>query len=154
MFQLYSKGCEYTLRALVEAEKYAKGKSFSAKAICRKARIPESFTRKIFQSLVRAGVLKAAVGRGGGYWLSRDPAQMDILSVVQAVDGHDTFEHCIMGKGLCGKDRICPLHDLWFEGKSQLLALLRSKTLRDISPQASSNVGNGSQIKKKEMKPW
>ncbi|MCH7649769.1 MAG: Rrf2 family transcriptional regulator [Nitrospinae bacterium] len=91
MFRLYSKGCEYAIRALVHAAPKKKGERFKAKAICEKAGIPESFTRKVFRLLVHAGFLEALRGPGGGYALLEDPERISLLEIIKAVDGADTF---------------------------------------------------------------
>ena len=67
MFRLYSKGCEYAIRAMLHMVPGEEPQWFQAKMVCKKAGIPESFTRKIFQALVGGGFLNASRGPGGGY---------------------------------------------------------------------------------------
>lgn len=133
MFKLYSKGCQYALRALtfVVAEK-EKGR-FQARDICEKAEIPEHFTRKVFQSLVQGGFLEARRGPGGGYSLMRDPAQITLLEAIQAIEGRDTFDHCILGFSECGKANPCPLHGMWMGAKQSVLKQLESTTVEDLA---------------------
>jgi Rrf2 family protein len=132
MFNLYSKGCEYTFRALMHVVRGDGVERFQATDVCRKAGIPESFTRKIFQSLVQGGLLKAVRGPGGGYVLTEHPADISLLRIIRAVDGEDTFDRCIMGLPHCGGKRPCPLHEVWAEAKERLLERLEAKTLQDL----------------------
>ena len=132
MCRLYSQGCEYAIRALVHAAPRAKGERFKAKAICEKAGIPESFTRKVFRSLVQGGFLEALRGPGGGYSLLEDPDRISLLEIIKAVDGGDTFEGCIMGLGECNAIKPCPLHYVWNSAKNEMLDQLESKTLSDL----------------------
>lgn len=132
MFRLYSKGCEYALRALLEAASEGGIGRFQAGEVCQRAGIPEPFTRKVFQALVQAGFLKAARGPGGGYELSASPDEISLLEIIQAVDGNGTFDQCIMGLPQCGCENPCPLHHVWAQVKERLLIDLGSKKLRDL----------------------
>lgn len=132
MFRLYSKGCEYAIRALVHAAPRTKGERFKAKVICEKAGIPESFTRKVFRSLVHGGFLEALRGPGGGYALRDDPDCISLLEIIRAVDGAGTFEGCVMGLDECSAIKPCPLHYVWNSAKNEMLDQLESKTLLDL----------------------
>lgn len=139
MFRLYSKGCEYAIRALVYAVKHGGRERFQAAEVCRRVGIPEHFTRKTFQALVQGGFLQAVRGPGGGYVLSRPPEETPILDVVRAVDGEDTFDHCVMGLEECSNARACPMHAVWSEGKARLLEQLGRTTLQDVVDAAVAN---------------
>lgn len=132
MFRLYSKGCEYAIRALMYAVQDGAANRFSAAEVCRKADIPEYFTRKIFQALVQGGFLEASRGPGGGYVLTRPPEQISMLDVIHAVDGEETFDHCIMGLRECSDAGGCPMHPLWSEAKQSMLKQLAETTLQDV----------------------
>ena len=133
MFKLYSKGCQYALRALTFVIAEKEKKRFQAKDICEKAEIPEYFTRKIFQSLVQGGFLEAHRGPGGGYSLTRDPSEITLLEVIQAVEGEDTFDHCILGFAECGRAKPCPMHKVWVDSKKTLIEHLSHTTLDSLT---------------------
>lgn len=132
MFRLYSKGCEYAIRALTHVGPTNGTKRFQAKAICEKAGIPEPFTRKVFQSLVSAGFLEASRGPGGGYQLTKDPRRITILEIIRAVDGEEVFDGCIMGLPVCNELKPCPLHDIWLVAKNELLGQMNATSLQDL----------------------
>ena len=136
VFKLYSKGCEYALRALTSAAAQNDNGRFQAKSVCAAAGIPESFSRKTFQALVQAGFLAAIRGPGGGYRLIRPMSKITLLDVIQAVDGKDTFDHCVMGMPMCGSAHPCPLHGTWANVKTELLAQLKRQTLEDLAKTA------------------
>lgn len=133
MFKLYSKGCQYALRALTFVVAETDKTRFQAKDICEKAEIPESFTRKVFQSLVQGGFLDAHRGPGGGYSLKRAPSEITLLEVIQAVEGEDTFEHCVLGFSECGFSQPCPLHHVWIDSRKSLLEHLSNTTLDQLT---------------------
>ena len=137
MFRLYSKGCEYAIRALMHAAPHDSGERFLASEVCRKAGIPEAFARKTLQALVRGGFLEAVRGPGGGYVFVEHPKEISILKIIKAVDGETTFGRCILGLPECDKEDPCPLHETWAKAKEELLTQLETKTLQDLIDIAS-----------------
>lgn len=133
MFKLYSKGCQYAIRALIFAVAERDSERFQARDICEKAGIPESFTRKTFQALVQGGFLKAHRGPGGGYSLTRSSDEITLLEVIQAVEGLDTFNHCILGFAECSGANPCPLHKIWVDSKKSLVENLSATTLDQLT---------------------
>ena len=131
--QLYSKGCEYAIKALLHMKE--QGKNYGARAICRKARIPESFSRKVFQSLVRGDFLEAISGPGGGYRLKNHPKEISILDIVKAVDGEKAYDQCVMGLSKCQNSNPCVLHESWQNTKKKLTSELGTKYLQDLMDQ-------------------
>lgn len=131
MFKLYSTGCKYTLKALIFMGQ-ERGRPLSAKEICRKAHISEAYTRKTFQALVRGGFLKSGTGPGGGYTLAGDPEKISVLSIIEAVDGKERRNECVMGLPRCNEKNPCPLHFTWVDSKEKLYKDLQKKTLKDL----------------------
>lgn len=100
-----------------------------AQDICRRADVSETSTRKALQILVKENILMAVPGPGGGYKFSRDPDKISLLSLIQAIDGPDVFEKCVMGLPDCGNAKPCPVHNSWKKVKSEMLKELKSKSL-------------------------
>lgn len=131
MFRLYSKGCEYAIRALqyfpAEADSHV---AFGE--LCRKARIPLHFGRKMFRTLVEAKILEAVTGPRGGYRFRRPPDSVSLLEVIHAIDGDQTLDICILGKTVCDPGKFCALHETWVAAKEKLLPELKAHTLADL----------------------
>lgn len=132
MFHLYSKGCEYALRAMIYIGVNQGSKKKSAKQICMETGIPVSFTRKYLQLLARKKLLKAVPGVNGGYELAYPAHEITVKSIIIAVEGGETFARCIMGLPECNEKVPCPLHQSWSQVKGSLISVLDSKTLNDL----------------------
>lgn len=132
MYYLYSKSCEYAIRILTRACQAGKTDCFSVKEMCRLADVPESYSRKSLQSLAKAGFLQAVRGPGGGYRLAIPPQKISVLEIIEAIDGHEAFDQCVMGLEECGCDNPCPLHDAWMKVKNKYLSELNRRTLNDL----------------------
>ena len=78
---------EYALLALVHLGRRPAGELVSAGDIARAQRIPPRFLEQILLLLKRAGIVRSAKGRGGGFQLARAPGQITLAEVVRLLDG-------------------------------------------------------------------
>jgi Rrf2 family protein len=132
MLNLHSKRCGYALRALVVAAAIREGRRFQAEEICRKAKIPEPFTRKILHALVEGGLLVAHRGPGGGYSFARPPERISLYDVAFVVDGERHNELCLLGLRHCGGADNCPLRDIARASMAMVDESLRHCTLAQV----------------------
>jgi Rrf2 family protein len=63
------------------------GRLVPAYEVAREEGLPERFLLKALRPLARAGILRSNRGPSGGYALARDPKDVTLLEVVEAVDG-------------------------------------------------------------------
>lgn len=68
--------------------------------------LPRSFLVKIARDLIKAKLVVAKEGRGGGYSLARDPATITLKDVVEAIDGEVATASCLVHGA-----KPCPLAD-------------------------------------------
>ncbi len=130
---IYSVGCEYAIRALVKiAGRGREGTFFLLRDIVEEDALPPHFVGKILQSLVRAGILVSAKGRGGGFALQRPASNIRLREVVNAIDGDSRLQRCILGYKTCDEFQTCPQHAQWVEIRAQIDRLLDGTTLQDL----------------------
>jgi Rrf2 family protein len=104
--------------------------------------IPNRYLEQIFQRLRRAGLVTAKRGPGGGYSLSRSPAEIHLLAAIEAVEGPLTLfggpsadDDTTPGEGAV-PTRSGP-DFLWGDLASQVGAVLEGVTLEDICRRAA-----------------
>ena len=105
---MLSQTAEYALRAIVVLAEH-RNTPWTAQAIAAKTLVPQDYLMKVLQPLSRAGLVVAQRGRGGGFVLTRPPAQINVLEVITAVDPLRRIEHCPLGLKAHGTN-LCPLH--------------------------------------------
>lgn len=137
MLRLYSKGCEYALRALICLAAGDDARRMTVREVCRRARIPEPFTRKMFQRLVRQGLLRAVSGPGGGYQLGRAPRTLSIFTIIVMVDRAQALDRCVLGLPACDGQHPCALHPIFVRARTLLLSELKRQTLEDVCQRAT-----------------
>jgi Rrf2 family transcriptional regulator, nitric oxide-sensitive transcriptional repressor len=103
-----SQTTEYALRAVVWLASHP-DRPLTAQQIAEATRVPAGYLAKVLQGLSRAGLLRSQRGLGGGFTLARDPADLSLWEVVQAVDPIRRITGCPLGLEL-HSNRLCALH--------------------------------------------
>ncbi len=126
---LYSRPCEYAIRAL--AHLACSPDRFPARAaeIARAENLPAPVLGKVLQELVRKGLLESRRGPGGGFRLARRAELITLRDVVAAIDGLDPLMECAVGLERCADDAPCPLHDTFKAIRTQVTTYLETTTL-------------------------
>lgn len=104
---MLSKTAEYALRATVLMAREPE-QTQSADLMAEVTKVPRRYLHKVVQDLIQAGLVRSQPGPGGGYGLVRDPRDITILDVVNAVAPLERITHCPLG--LTSHTSLCPLH--------------------------------------------
>ena len=136
---MLSKTTEYALRAVVYVAMHdTQGVKVGIKEIAKELELPAHFMGKILQDLVRKGVISSVKGPGGGFFLHRAASDINLLEVVQVIDGLEAFRRCGMGMKQCSDTHPCPLHNDIKAYRDQMLKVFSTKTIQDLVDGISS----------------
>jgi Rrf2 family iron-sulfur cluster assembly transcriptional regulator len=130
---LYSKTCEYALRSLVYLCHKGIDVFVGASEISKEIDVPQAYLAKIFQALVRAGILKSRRGVGGGVALCPEYQQLTLMQIIEAIDDLAAFKECAMGLDHCDAEKACPLHDIWSKAKEEIISKFTMTTLLELT---------------------
>jgi Rrf2 family protein len=100
--------------------------------------LPRDYLAKVFQKLVHGGILRSVKGRGGGFTLARPPHQITVMDIVEAIDGPQRFDRCVVGLEQCNDQMPCPQHDLYKPIRQRLKDYLNTTTLADLASSLKS----------------
>lgn len=128
---IISQACKYGLRAMVYLAEHG-AQPVLSRDIARELRIPEHFLAKILQDLSKNRLLDSFKGRGGGFCLARAPDQITLLEVVEAIDGPDFGQGCVLGLPECSDESPCPLHYQWSDIRATILQMLSRTTMEHV----------------------
>lgn len=105
---MISQTAEYALRAMVCLAMNS-GSAFTAQQISVQTKVPTAYLSKVMQSLVRARLVQSQRGLGGGFVLTKQPQEISILEVLNAVDPIQRIRTCPLGLKAHGTI-LCALH--------------------------------------------
>src|ERR1700759_4060831 len=89
-----SEGVEWAAHCVVLLARLPEGAALPASRLAEYHGVPAPYLAKALQALARAGLVTSKAGRRGGYRLTRDPAQITLLDVVNAVEGDEPAFRC------------------------------------------------------------
>jgi Rrf2 family protein len=130
---IYSNACAYAIRALSHLAMIRPDGYVLLDELCENTELPRHFVAKIFQDLVRHGLLLSAKGRGGGFALAHKPEAITLFTIVEAVDGIRGLDQCVVGMAKCDDQQPCPQHDQWKGIRSNIREYLEKTTLERMA---------------------
>jgi len=132
MLQLTKDG-EYAVRAVLFLASQPLGKISLISEISKVQDIPKSYLAKIMQHLVKVGLVNSRRGAKGGFFLARPADRITLRETIEAVEGPIYLNVCLIRKGECPRDEICPVHPVWREAQEKLFSVLESKTMAQLA---------------------
>jgi Rrf2 family protein len=108
-------------------------KPAATSTVAREMKIPPSFLAKIISQLSIAGLLRTSRGARGGVTLARDPAEISLLDVVEAIDGPILLNECVGNPGKCTFSDDCLVHPIWVDVQETLVKRLRETRFDQLS---------------------
>lgn len=130
---IYSNACAYAIRAISRLAMVRPDGYVLLDELCEGTDLPRHFVAKIFQDLVRRGLLTSAKGRGGGFALARKPEAITLYDIVAVIDGVESLDTCVVGMARCDDQQPCPQHDAWKAVRQQLRKFLMETTLATMA---------------------
>ena len=99
-----SRTVTYALKATLQLAQHGDGVPVPCSRLASDGSMPERFLLQILRNLVTHGILRSTRGVDGGYMLVRDPKEISVLDVIEAIDGPLTHE-VALGEGLHKESR-------------------------------------------------
>lgn len=107
---IFSKACQYGLRAIILIADHEVDKIIGVKEIAEELDVSRSFLAKVLQKLVRDDLLSSIRGPGGGFFLNAANRQNSLYDIIFSIEGDKGFNRCILGRDDCSSTKPCPLH--------------------------------------------
>jgi FeS assembly SUF system regulator len=109
------------------------GVKLSAARVADMTGIPAPTVAKLMGTLARGGLLMASRGVAGGFTLARDPADVSVAEVVEAVDGPIALTSCVSGQVHdCAMEGHCAVRGHWGPINQAVRGALMAVTLADL----------------------
>ncbi|MBK9328784.1 MAG: Rrf2 family transcriptional regulator [Sphingobacteriales bacterium] len=130
---IFSKSCEYALRAVLYICMKSKNNvNIGVKEIAEEIDSPLPFTAKILQQLARKKIISSIKGPNGGFFIDHSKPPVSIYQVVEAIDGSDFFDKCVLGLKDCSEKKPCPLHLHFKKHRDEITVIFKQKTIHDL----------------------
>jgi Rrf2 family protein len=123
---------DYAIRTMFYLSRLDPNQKVATSQIASEYKIPPSFLTKIISQLAIAGLIHTARGARGGISLARAPEDINLLDVLQAIDGPVALNECVQDPGICPFSPDCELHHFWIGASEDLNSRLRSASFASL----------------------
>lgn len=131
-----TRAADYAIRCVLYLARQGQGVLTSRQEVARQTDIPAHFLAKIARDLARVGLIEIRQGAKGGFVLSRDPATISLLEVVETMIGEIQLNDCIGRPSGCKARYHCAVHRVWLDARDQLRSTLRQVNFERLSADA------------------
>lgn len=140
-----SKSCKYAIRSLFYLINQPQKEFIKIQDISKAEKIPLNYLRKIFQQLIKAGIVQSSLGPTGGVKLPNNSRKINILKIIKIFDGKISLDECsLLGYKNCPNFKNCPI---------QVECRKYSKSIiKKLSEFKLENLKNGRKVAKKNHK--
>lgn len=136
---ILSKTTEYALSVLAFMAT-RNHEMYAAELLHQELQIPRQYLRRLLTDLSKKGFIVSTRGRNGGFVFARDLSTINIAQVINAMEGAETMNTCLLGFTACLAGHPCAMHDLWAESRSKMIETLTKTTLTDLREKYQNDI--------------
>ena len=130
---MLSAACKESIRAMIYiAHAGGDEKIIPVKEVAEKLNTSFYFLAKNVQKLVKAGLLYSYKGPKGGVKLAKPSKDIKLIDIVEAIDGLEFFETCLLGFKECSDEHPCAIHHKWADKRRAIYKLFSETTLEEV----------------------
>src|SRR5512143_772894 len=127
-----TRQADYAVRAVLHLARMGNTERAATSTVAKEQNIPPSFLAKIISQLSIAGLLHTSRGARGGVTLAREPKDITLLEVIEAIDGPIQLNECVGEDGVCTFDSNCPIKSVWCEAQEMLVKRLKGTNFHQL----------------------
>lgn len=130
-----SQKLEYAMRAMIElANRRDEGTLVPAREIAERQQIPLRFLEQQLGALSKAGLVESFRGAGGGCRIARDPGEITVGQIADAIEGQIFPMFCLEPSDhTCFQDSRCGLQGFWADVAMAVQQVFRSTTVAELT---------------------
>jgi Rrf2 family protein len=113
MTNLVSTKGRYALRVMLDLAENGNGGLIPLKSIAERQCISLKYMETIMPNLIKAGLVTATHGKGGGYKLSRPADQYTVGEILRMSEGSITTVACLENGYVCTRADTCKTLPIW-----------------------------------------
>jgi Rrf2 family protein len=135
---MLSKKTKYGIKALTYLSRLENRNPISIATISESENISIKFLESILLTLRKNGLLGSKKGKGGGYYLLKDPKEIQMTTVMRVLEGPIAMVSCVSLNFYekcddCPDEKKCAVHNLMLQVRDNSLHIFRKTTLADLS---------------------
>jgi len=138
-----SQKLEYAMRAMIELSlRRGGGTLVPAREIAQAQQVPLRFLEQQLGALHKAGLVESFRGAGGGCRLARDPSEITVAEIADAIEGQLYPMFCLEPSDhTCFADSRCGLQGFWGDVARAIQGVFEETTVADLAERHQRSAG-------------
>ncbi|QTE21946.1 RrF2 family transcriptional regulator [Polaribacter cellanae] len=134
---MLSKKTKYGIKALTYLAKQENKRPVQIATISKSENISLKFLESILLTLRKNGILGSKKGKGGGYYLLKEPSEIQMTSIMRILEGPISMVPCVSLNFYekcddCPDENACAVHNLMTKVRDNTLEIFRNTSLADL----------------------
>ena len=139
---MLSKKSKYGLKAVLELAGESGRGPMLISELADRQRLPRKFLEAILLELKRHGILQSKKGKGGGYFLHRDPSEITLGQVIRVLEGPLALTPCVSQTAYmkceeCVNEEACGIRLIMKDVRDATARILDSTSLAELNAQVT-----------------
>jgi Rrf2 family protein len=134
---MLSRKTKYGIKALTYLAKQENKNPVQIATISKSENISLKFLESILLTLRKNGILGSKKGKGGGYYLLKDPKEIQMTAIMRVLEGPIAMIPCVSLNFYekcadCPDENQCAVHQLMIQVRDNTLQIFRNTSLADL----------------------
>jgi Rrf2 family protein len=134
---MLSKKTKYGIKAITFIARQENNNPVQIATISKSENISHKFLESILLILKNAGFLGSKKGKGGGYYLLKEPKDIFMTDIIRRLEGPIAMVPCVSLNYYekcddCPDEETCSVHKLMIQVRDSTLKALKNNTLADL----------------------
>jgi len=135
---MLSKKTKYGLKAITYIARQENKNPVQIATISKSENISHKFLESILLTLRKSGFLGSKKGKGGGYYLLKEPKEILMTDIIRVLEGPIAMVPCVSLNYYekcddCPDEDACSVHKLMIQVRDSTLKVLKNNTLADLT---------------------
>ena len=135
---MLSKKTKYGIKAITFIARQEDKNPVQIATISKSENISHKFLESILLTLRKSGFLGSKKGKGGGYYLLKEPNDILMTDIIRVLEGPIAMVPCVSLNYYekcddCPDEDACSVHKLMIQVRDNTLQVLKNNTLADLT---------------------
>lgn len=138
---MLSNSAKYALKAVLYLAVHSdENNKVMVKDITNPINVPQAYIAKLLQELSKQNIVSSSRGINGGFYLSELNKQQSLINILNAIDGENKMNSCLMSLDKCNENTPCPMHNVFNPTRTKFIECLKSKTIQEMAMDLKTGV--------------
>jgi Rrf2 family iron-sulfur cluster assembly transcriptional regulator len=127
------RNTDYAARLMVHLAQHHGDSPISTRAAADQEQVPYQLACKLMQKLNNVKLVKSCMGPKGGFVLAKEPSNISLLEVIEAIQGPSSINRCVLNKNACSRTMVCTVRGKLADIQKGMTKELAAITLNELT---------------------